>query len=963
MSKIIVCACRCSIVFALLVAALPLAAAQQPLAAKATALRYNPATEVTVKSVAEDVAPQAGSEPVALRPRPPKHPKLSSHLADLSRAVPQQRGAIPQGQRITPPPGFSIDAMPKSVRDAVRAGIMRINKDGEVQVYILVSEVNDENLNQLRAAGATVELENKQQRIVQARVPVTRLEEVAALPFVRFARLPDYRVHQTGSVDTQGDSVLKADQVRSLLGVDGSGVRVGVISSGIAGVFATGCTTCGPTAASPSPISSGDLPSATGTRNASGILTSVSGGIVAKSFRADGDLEGTPPLGCAFPAAGAEGTAMLEIVHDLAPGSPLLFANGDTSLEFQQAVNFLAATADGVVDDISFVAKPYDGTSDVSTNTANALNNNANPIRAYFTSVGNFARFHYQGSFVDSGVDGTAIVGLPGHLHLFQATADTSDVLGLGSRTSDVIRLPTGATVVIFLVWNDPFGASSNDYDLFLIQNSTGLVVARSIDPQSGTQDPVEALIFTNNTGVDDFFLIIIQNSANRAAVRTLDMFLFQPECASKGPLALALTGENHNYNTVRSSVPAQADAGGSPVSVISVGAANWMTTDTIENFSSNGPTNDGRLKPDVIAVDGVSITGAGGFGNSPPRTFPQTFFGTSAASPHAAGVGALVLQSSPCLLAGSTSARTPVDARTILRNLLTSTAVDLGAAGPDNVFGFGRLDALAAASKTIPTANAGSNQTLNGTSPSGATVALSGTASSDPNSCPLTLTWSGGCGSATGTNPTVTCPPGVNTMNLTVSNNGVTRSAPSSVQIVVTDFTVGASPGSAMVKAGQAATYTVNLGSQFGPFTNPVSLSCSNLPGLSSCAFSPATATPGTNGATSTLTISTTAASALLRPPFDWPRSKPLYVMSVFLLGLAAITMLLSLKKPRQKLSPRLLLGTVAAFLLLQLACGGGGGGGGSSRPGTPSGTFVFTVTGTSGSLQHSSTATLIVQ
>jgi hypothetical protein len=46
---------------------------------------------------------------------------------------------------------------------------------------------------------------------------------------------------------------------------------------------------------------------------------------------------------CGFAGAGAEGTALLEIVHDLAPGAQLAFANADTDLAFNQAVNFLAA--------------------------------------------------------------------------------------------------------------------------------------------------------------------------------------------------------------------------------------------------------------------------------------------------------------------------------------------------------------------------------------------------------------------------------------------------------------------------------------------------------------------------------------------------------------------------------------------------------------------------------------------
>ena len=57
-------------------------------------------------------------------------------------------------------------------------------------------------------------------------------------------------------------------------------------------------------------------------------------------------------------------------------------------------------------------------------------------------------------------------------------------------------------------------------------------------------------------------------------------------------------------------------------------------TNSTIEFFSSQGPTIDGRMKPDVVGIDGVAISGAGSFGT--------TFFGTSAAAPHVAGIAAL---------------------------------------------------------------------------------------------------------------------------------------------------------------------------------------------------------------------------------------------------------------------------------------------------------------------------------
>src|SRR5437762_11682831 len=121
---------------------------------------------------------------------------------------------------------------------------------------------------------------------------------------------------------------------------------------------------------------------------------------------------------------------MLEIVHDLAPGAQLSFANADTDLAFMQAVNFLASTNDVVVDDLGFFGEAYDGSSPVSSNTANALNNGANRIRTYVTSVGNSADEHYLGTYTRSGVDGPSISGITnvGHLHLFQQGSDTTDV-------------------------------------------------------------------------------------------------------------------------------------------------------------------------------------------------------------------------------------------------------------------------------------------------------------------------------------------------------------------------------------------------------------------------------------------------------------------------------------------------------------------------------------------------------
>src|SRR5207245_9388161 len=84
-------------------------------------------------------AQHSGPSLTATSRKPPKHPKLSYHLAERSRAVPQQRGAIPAGQRVAAPPGSSLDTLPKSVRGEAQAKRMHINTDRAARRYILLS--------------------------------------------------------------------------------------------------------------------------------------------------------------------------------------------------------------------------------------------------------------------------------------------------------------------------------------------------------------------------------------------------------------------------------------------------------------------------------------------------------------------------------------------------------------------------------------------------------------------------------------------------------------------------------------------------------------------------------------------------------------------------------------------------------------------------------------------------------
>jgi hypothetical protein len=869
--------------------------------------------------------------------------KLTTVLADLVRAS----QAAPNAGAARP---LSVDRMPKSAQDAIQGGRLRVNSTGAVQVYILVDALSDDNVARLGAAGAVVEIKDAPHRRVQAHVAIDRLQSVAALTFVNFVRLPNYAVRHVGSVTSEGDAILHSDAVRRQFSLDGTGIKVGVVSDGIKGVFATGCTSCG--GVSGGPIATGDLPDGTGTRNGSGVLTAASGGITGRSFQANSDLEGLPPSGCAFPGAGAEGTALLEIVHDVAPGAQLSFANADTDMAFNQAVNFLASSNDVVVDDLGFFGEAYDGTSPVSSNTASALNNDANRIRTYVTSVGNSGDEHYLGTYIDSHVDGTSVGGIAngGHLHLFQQGGDTTDVLGLGPQPYNVLTIPANGEVVIFLTWDDPFGSSGNNYDLYLVRQSTGAVVARSTDVQSGHQDPVEAIDYVN-TGNADQFRMIVQNVGDRAAAKSLNLYSFTPECAATGPRPVAPPRhERQNYNTATRSVTAQSDAGGSPASVISVGAicsasaaaaavfAGSAAPDescldrnnqTIEFFSSRGPTIDGRLKPDVTAIDGVSVTAAGRFENP--------FFGTSAAAPHVAGLAALVLQAAPCLLSGGPSALGAGSARTTLRDLIVRNAAQVSETVPDDVFGYGRADALASVQKTLPVFGGGAAVTVSGNSPVGATLTPGQLGFSDPSGCALTrLSWSGGCGTSPGSS--ISCPFGTTNVSVSASNNGSAFSPASNIQITVTNFGVAVAPSSASVDAGQTATYQVTVGSQGGAFASAVALGCSNPPPGSTCTFNPSSVAPGSGSAQSTLTIATTARTASVFPGSNRKSGAGGRTMPA---ALMIFVTFMCWSAPRSRRAA----GTVPVLLLAALIACGGSKSPPVSNPGGSSGVTTATV------------------
>lgn len=209
---------------------------------------------------------------------------------------------------------------------------------------------------------------------------------------------------------------------------------------------------------------------------------------------------------------------------------------------------------------------------------------------------------------------------------------------------------------------------------------------------------------------------------------------------------------------------------------------------------------------------------------------------------------------------------------------------------------------------------------------------------------------------------------PGAVTGTFLISDN--LRTSPQTIALTGTaqDFSVSISPNIATVSRGSSATYTVTVSPVVGSFTNSVSLSCSGLPSLASCSFSPTAVTPGSGPTPATLTLTTTAASSGFQIRGRWPD------FPVFSLWLGSLLALLAgvihAKESRRKLAAAFTFGALVVCLAsVIVSCSGGNNApsgpsaSAPSNPGTPAGSYTVSVTGTSNQLQRSATVTLTVQ
>jgi len=324
------------------------------------------------------------------------------------------------------------------------------------------------------------------------------------------------------------------------------------------------------------------------------------------------------------------GVACAEIIHEIAPDAELVFAWYDGyDAAFGEAVDWLEAQE---VNIISHSANGYVGPFDGSRFDSQRVDRASARGILWVNSAGNEALSHYRGIFTDEDGDG---------MHEF-------------APGEEMLALYNNEYVQVILNWEDNWEQAAQDYELVLY-DSAGNQLAASQDTQAGQagQEPIEAIWY--ETDGETVYAAVTAYEVDQPVM--LDIFLAGADVAYPSP--------DH-------SVCSPADA----VSSLTAGAANWWD-DSLASYSSQGPTADGRLKPEISAPTGVA---GASYGNSAANDEYAGFNGTSAACPHVAGAAALVWQAHL-----EFSRQEVVD-------LLLANAIDRGAAGPDTGYGYGRL-------------------------------------------------------------------------------------------------------------------------------------------------------------------------------------------------------------------------------------------------------------------------------
>ncbi len=315
---------------------------------------------------------------------------------------------------------------------------------------------------------------------------------------------------------------------------------------------------------------------------------------------------------------GKHGTAVTEAIFDVAPEATFYIAHVISKGDVSDAVDWMISQNVDVINMSIYWSwdGPGDGTALFSDSPLRSVDKAVQNGIVWASAAGNTAPGAWYGTYSNPDSD---------RFHNFS-----------GNDECNSVYIESGETFTAQIRWDDSWGGATQDLDLWLVDPPADGhfdffdTVSWSFDDQSGQNSDIPFEILTYTPVIGGTYCLAIPTPP-----------FFEGQITASWVQLQTWGGRDLEYAIVSRSITNPAESANA--GMLAVGASLWSNTSTIEPFSGRGPTNDGRIKPDIVGADGgQSVTY-----RSSDRP-DGDWYGTSQASSHIAGMAVLVKQRFP---------------------------------------------------------------------------------------------------------------------------------------------------------------------------------------------------------------------------------------------------------------------------------------------------------------------------